>query len=111
MGLLAGGISVASPVETEVITLTGSSGSPNTSTDVETEPVEAISGWRTQTDGTLQRIVSNNWTDFGGGQWNSTTPAVGYWIRATVDANSTPAGNIGTWDKCGGTSYPYMDMD
>jgi hypothetical protein len=81
---------------TEVVTLSGTSGAPNLSTDVETVPTNALAGWRFRANGTVERIVSDVWTQFQDGvEWVDTqdTPTGPFWIKATVDSGDAP--NVG----------------
>ena len=84
-------------VVAEVITLSGSSGSPNTSTDTEQSPTNALSGWRFYATGRVMRVVSDTYTNFNlNTEWSSFYPDVtkDYWLRATTDSGDAP--NLGS---------------
>lgn len=88
----------------ETVTLSGTSGTPNTSTDNETVPTDALAGWRFMTDGTVDRIVSDIWQQFQDGtEWidSQDNPVGSYWIKATLDSGDTPNGGgsslMDTW--------------
>lgn len=90
----------------EVITLSGTSGSPNTITQTSTDPSDAYAGWRFLSDGTIDSgkdsNSSLNWTQFQSAvEWSDLQPSPGtHWIRATLDAGSTPNNinaGIGIW--------------
>ena len=89
-------------------TLSGSSGSPNGSTDLELSGT-AQAGWRTLTSGELQRIVADVWTDFIDEYFSiggvSGPPTQDLWIRATLDADDAPTtGTLNVWLKCAGAT-------
>lgn len=92
----------------EVITLSGTSGSPNVSSDLENSPTNALAGWRFQTNGTVYRVVSDTYTQFQDGtEWNDgqDSPAGDFWIRATLSSGDAPTSGptLGSWHKVSGS--------
>lgn len=93
-------------IQTGLVKLTGSSGSPNTSNDIELSGT-AFAGWRALTTGVLQKIQADNWTDFSDQYFSvggvAEDPQQDLWIRATLDAGDAPtSGTLGTWIKIAG---------
>ncbi len=101
--LVVSGLAVANPsmqvllATGETITLSGTSGTPNTQTDTATDPADASMTWEFQTDGEVWRIrQQESTTQFQDGvEWSSfqTLPAQDYWIEFTANAGSSP--NLG----------------
>lgn len=94
----------------ETGTLSGTSGSPNTSSDFETSPVDALAGWRLMTDGTIDRVVNDVWSQFQDGTEytdGQDSPACDWYVKATVDSGDAPStGTLNTWLKvAGGSSF------
>jgi len=93
----------------EVITLSGTTGSPNTSTDFAISTNNASVYWAFNADGTVDRIKTQG-TDifeiFGPNQWCNTDPALNYWIRFTHNAgDAANLGNSsGTWFAMSGAN-------
>ena len=90
---------------TNTITLSGTSGSPNTDTDSFAGPYgAAVAGWTFTTTGTVLQVSTGG--QFQDGiEWTSEqdSPVNDYWLRATVDSGSTPSGTIGSWSKVAGS--------
>lgn len=91
----------------ETVTLSGTSGSPNTSTDTEDTPTNALAGWRFYATGRIMRIVSDTYTNFNlNTEWIDSYPSpVGdYWLEATNFSGDNP--NLGsalnTWHVLAG---------
>lgn len=86
-----------------VVTLTGSSVSPNNYTVNETDPANAEAGLRLLRDGSLQRVVSGSWTDWFTTEWGDpegTTVGDDYWVQATLVSGDTPTqtnAGFGSW--------------
>jgi len=98
MTIMAGacGNTLQAPISGDVITLSGSTGSPNTSTDFAISPSNAYVWWYFNSDGTVDRLKlqgADSLEIFGPSQWCLGTPTVDYWIRFT--ANSGNAANLG----------------
>lgn len=90
-----------------IVTLSGTSGSPNVSTDTETSGT-ATAGWRILTTGRLQRIVASSYAAFSDEAFSKGGTAIStdqdLWIRATLDSGDTPdRGTLGSWEKCCGS--------
>lgn len=80
----------------ETVTLSGTSGSPNASVDKEDTPTNALAGWRWQSDGDVESIVADVWTEFQSGtEWVDTSTPGNYWLQATLDAGDTPTTHPG----------------
>jgi len=80
--------------------LTGTTGSPNVSTDSDFSSGTATSGWNFNSDGTLDRYQSGSpvqW-DTDPEQWiqNNLDPARDLWIRFTTNAGDLPTTSTGT---------------
>ena len=114
-----GGLSGVSVVRSvyaggEVVTLSGTSGSPNTSTDTEDTPINALAGWRFYANGDVRRVFASTYTLFNSGtEWNSSTPGIDYWIRATLDSGNAPntgaSSTLNTWHQLvGGAAPTYL---
>lgn len=92
-----------------LVFLSGSSGTPNTSTDTSIAPNVAEAWWQFKTDGTVWRIVSSVGTQWNTGtEWEADQPTPGddYWIRATLLAGGdapTSGPSLGTWHKVAGS--------
>ena len=93
----------------EVITLSGTTGSPISYTDVGEDPGNASVTWIFETDGEVQvlRLIESDFQYATGVQWSDWQPTPGqdYWIRATNNAGSNPTGGsgLGTWLKVAGS--------
>lgn len=85
----------------DVVTLSGSSGTPNVSSVITVFPTDATAGWRFRNDGSVERLVVSTWTDFNDStEWVIPHAHAGsYWIRATLDADSAPSAGpaLGSW--------------
>ena len=84
----------------EVITLSGSSGSPRLAAHIVTDPGAASAGWRFNSDGTVDRNQGGYSQFEAGVEWANTAPnaSTDYWIRATLDSGSNPSsGTMNTW--------------
>ena len=88
------------------VNLSGSSGTPNSTSDLQVDPDNSESGWRFNSDGSIQRNLNGGYSAWNPtpDEWSARQPitAIGdnYWIRATLDAGSTPtAGTLNTWQQ------------
>lgn len=86
----------------DVITLSGSTGSPNTSLDFAISTANASVYWAFNADGTIDRIKtqgSDVYEIFGPTQWCNQTPESNHWIRFTHNAGDTSnfGSASGTW--------------
>lgn len=83
----------------QVVTLSGSSGTPNQATADNTSPTSSTAGWKFQTSGQLQRTTGTGaYANFQAGvQWCN-RPASLY-IRATLDSGNAPDNGptLNTW--------------
>lgn len=80
----------------EVITLSGSTGSPNTAVDFAISTNDAEVRWFFNSDGTVDRLKlqgSDVFEIFGPAQWCNQTPVGDYWLRFTHNAGD--AANVG----------------
>ena len=103
----------------ETITLSGTSGAPNVSTDTEDTPTNAVAGWRFYANGDVRRVVNSTYTLFNSGtEWSNVDPANNYWLRATLDSGNAPnsgTGGTGTWQVLAGPgestliSYEWLE--
>jgi len=101
MGLLLGGHIYHVVSSAGTVSLSGTSGSPNLSTDIEDTPTNALAGWRFVNDGKVQRIVSDSWADFQAGvEWIDIYDA-NNWIRATLSSGDSPSTgpSLNTWHQ------------
>lgn len=86
-----------------LVTLSGSSGSPNNYTSTVTDPSNAEAGIRLLRDGSLQRVVSGTWTDWFTNEWGEpefTTAGDTYWVQATLVNGDSPTqtnAGFGSW--------------
>lgn len=104
IGWLLGSIVGGSPIYAEVITLSGTSGSPRTDTDDDVNPFNAYMEWEFNTDGTLDKNRGSygtqqfqagiEWTSYQPGN-RPDTPGSGYYIRFTANAGDNPVVNGG----------------
>lgn len=92
-------LSVTIDSQTQTITLSGTSGSPNTAIGFAVSPTDAESGWRFNSDGSVDRNEDGVYTQFAAGvEWNEATPVGNYYLRATNDSGDNPtSGTLGTW--------------
>lgn len=95
----------------EIVTLSGTSGSPNISTDKEDSPTNALAGWRFYATGRIMRVVSDTYTNFNlNTEWIDSypTPSGDYWLRAANQAgdNPTSGSTLDTWLKLAGSGAP-----
>lgn len=86
----------------DVVTLSGSSGTPNTSSDFAISTDNASVYWQFNTDGTVDRIKtqqSDVFDIFPGVQWCNQSPTIDYWIRFTHNAGdaSNFGNSSGSW--------------
>lgn len=101
---------MAKPIPiTEVITLSGTTGSPNTSTDFAISTANASVYWAFNADGTVDRIKtqgSDVFEIFSPAQWCNVTPAGSYWIRFTHNAGDVAnmGNSSGTWFAMSGAN-------
>lgn len=80
----------------DVITLSGTTGSPNTSTDFAISTNDAYVRWFFNSDGTVDRLKlqgADSFEIFGPSQWSNGTPIGDYWLRFTHNAGD--AANLG----------------
>lgn len=90
MGLLIAGHIHRATGSAGVVSLSGTSGSPNVSTDQEQTPTDALAGWQFINDGAVKRIVSDVYVIFNSGvEWIDVYDG-NNWIRATLDAGDAP---------------------
>lgn len=90
------------PAVLEVVTLSGSSGTPNTATDFAISPANSYVYWMFNADGTIDLLKlqgADQFEKFSPDQWCNLTPEQDYWIRFTHNAGD--ASNLGhtsgTW--------------
>lgn len=85
----------------EIITLSGSSGTPNQANATVVAPGTVTAGWRVLANGQIQRTtgISNIYSAFNiGTEWSNKNPPGTYYIRATLDSGTTPdSGTLNTW--------------
>lgn len=93
----------------EIVTLSGTFGSPNLSTDTEADPSSAVSGWKFKTDGGVEKLngVTNTYVAHEAGtEWCSdgrgtnVSPVHTYYIRAQLNgAGDVPTSGptLNTW--------------
>lgn len=82
--------------EGEIITLSGSTGSPNTANDFAISTNDAEVRWFFNSDGTIDRLKlqgSDVFEIFGPEQWCNQDPVLDYWLRFTHNAGD--AANVG----------------
>lgn len=83
----------------EVITLSGTTGSPISSTDTDYNPNNAFVEWNFRSDGTVDLVKGGSGTSQyqAGIQWSNyqTSPGSGYYIRFTLNADDSPVVNGG----------------
>ena len=73
------------------VSLSGSTGTPNSASTTKVSPTSAESGWRFQTTGGVQKETSTGWATFAGGvEWIDATPPATYYIRATNYSGTNP---------------------
>lgn len=99
--LASANVSLTIDSQNPSVVLSGTAGSPNASTVNQTEAT-ATAGWRFNADGTVDRLVGINWTQFRAGtEWISPLPSPNiYWFRFTDDSGDTVNGGSlvsGTW--------------
>lgn len=93
-------ISAAAPAAAEVITLSGTTGSPNANSTIKLDPTDADCSWIFNTDGTIDKVSTTGTAQFQAGvEWCSDSPPTGsYWLRATSYSGSSPTtGTLGSW--------------
>lgn len=75
----------------EVISLSGTDGSPNTFVDTSIDPADAEASWGFEADGDIFRYKLAG-SDAKVGEWSSLapTPGSGYYIKATQTGVTTP---------------------
>ena len=87
----------------EVITLSGTSGTPNLSADAQAFPTDASAGWQFRSNGSVyyyNGVGFSLW--MSGVEWSSFYPSPGtYYIRATTDSGSAPNSTVNTSDAVG----------
>lgn len=90
-------LSAATQAGPEIITLSGSSGTPNSATCVQPSGT-ARAGWRFQTDGSLDRNNCAVYSTFGN-EWSNKNPPGTYYIRGQLDSGSNPTSGptLGNW--------------
>lgn len=93
-------------IPVEVITLSGTSGTPNEASDSDNTSADAA--WEFLTDGTVDKIEGGSTTQFQTGvEWSDFQPTPGqdYWVRAQNDAGSNPTTGpaLNTWHKVAGS--------
>jgi hypothetical protein len=86
----------------DIITLSGTTGSPNTSNDFAISTDNASVLWGFQADGTVDRHKTQGadvFDIFPGSQWCNQTPVLDYWIRWTHNAGDAAnfGESSGTW--------------
>lgn len=83
----------------ETVTLSGTTGTPNTTLTVKLSPTDATAGWDFNSDGTVDNEATAGISQFNGGvEWIDLSPTGSYWIRATLNAGNAPdSGTLGTW--------------
>lgn len=87
----------------ETVTLSGTFGSPNLSTDTVADPANAESGWKFKIDGGVEKL--NGVTDTyvaheAGTEWCNVSPSITYYIRAQLNgAGDVPTSGptLNTW--------------
>lgn len=94
-------ISVTVDSQTELVTLSGTTGAPNQANDVEQESLgDAVSAWLFNSDGTVDRTNYGTTAQFATGvEWIASTPSVTYYIKATNYSgdNPTSGDSLNTW--------------
>lgn len=90
-----------------VVTLSGSSGTPNTSVCIDADPNDTTAGWLFNTNGSVQRYNGNPPVLVGfqvGVEWISASPLIDYWIRFTTESGDAANGgdSLGIWHQVGG---------
>ena len=98
----ASGVTVAAlqPAISDVISLSGTTGSPNTSTDFAISTNDASVGWWFNSDGTIDRLKLQGADSFEWGYWCNPAPIGDYWIRFTHNASDNANGSsssTGSW--------------
>lgn len=83
----------------DIVTLSGTTGSPNTSLDFAISTNNAEVRWFFNTDGTIDRLKLQGSDVFEWGNWCNQTPTISYWGRFTHNAGDTAnVGNSsGSW--------------
>lgn len=106
----------------EVVTLSGTSGSPNVSVETRPESQTAVASWDFRTDGSIFYRASQSlveWTNTD--EWLPTAPTKTYYLEAVVDSGDAPTtGTVGagvwqslaiqrlwTWEVSGTTGATY----
>jgi len=102
----AAGTNFYTPIN-DVITLSGTTGSPNIFTDFALSPLNAQAHWEFRTDGSLWKMALRG-SDIqfqSGVQWCASTPLGEYWARWTFNANDVHnvGSASGTWRKIAGS--------
>lgn len=101
-----GTVSLPPSGPSEIVTLSGSSGTPNITSDSALQPAAAETWWEFRTNGTVWKLPNGITTQFqDGSEWLDTqdSPSGDFWIKATIDSGDTPTlGNIGTWNQVAG---------
>ena len=96
----------------EIITLSGTSGSPNIKVKASSSPTDARTGWKFLTDGTVDGGTGTSGVTYvqfqTGSQWSNFQPTPGkdYWLRATLDDGSVPnesSDALNSWLKLAGS--------
>ncbi len=100
----------------EKVTLSGTSGSPNLANCTRAQSFgSATAAWSFQTDGTVDYTLNCTTTQWQNNvEWidSQPSPQGDYWIRATVDAGSTPGGSaVGSWLKLTGSGAANRSWD
>ena len=93
------------PPVIETVTLSGSTGTPNTSTDFAISTNNAEVRWYFNSDGTIDRLklqLPDSFDLFPGVQWCNQTPVGSYWLRFTH--------NAGDVNNVGNTSGSWLIM-
>lgn len=97
--LMGRGVFAANATPADVITLSGTTGTPTYGVAIAIAPDDADMYWSVHSNGKLGKHGFTGEIYLGGGEWCQNNPPIGsYWVRATVYAGTTPtSGTIGSW--------------
>ena len=104
-------IYAVSSTPADVVTLSGTTGSPTLGVAIAISPADADMYWAVHSNGRLGRYGPTGEIYLGGGEWcNNIPPTESYWVRATVYAGTTPSsGTIGSWEALTSTRQWHWD--
>ena len=85
--------------EEPTVSLSGTTGTPNSASSLAEDPANAESGWRFRVNGSVQRETTAGWGGWATGvEWIDATPPSTYYIRATNYSGTNPtSGTLGSW--------------